>query len=112
LRADDGGVAGADGLGLTERVDRGARVVVGAVVAQRRDVLDRAVAERRLDGELALFAGLLEGVLRRRHGDGLHLAAALGPAGALHDPLADQLVRPGILAEPGQPAVFDLPGRL
>ena len=52
-----GGVAGSQPLDLADGVDLGHGVVVGAEVAERRDVLLGAVGEGRLDDELAGLAG-------------------------------------------------------
>ena len=107
---DDGRVAGPQRLELAQRVDLGDGVVVGAEVAERRDVLLRAVGEGGLDPELAGLAGLGEGIFRRVDGDGSDVAAALVPGGALRDPLAEQLILPGIFGRSALAAVRR-PGR-
>ena len=50
---DDGRVAGPQRLELAQRIDLDDGVVVGAEVAERRNVLLRAVGEDRLDAKLA-----------------------------------------------------------
>src|SRR5439155_14451232 len=87
-------------------------VVVGAVIAESRDVGVRAVAEGRGHLQRYGLVRLLEGVFRRRDGDLFDVTAALGPARAIEYPLSEDTVLPGILGEANGPAVLHLPGRL
>ena len=103
---------GCERLDLPQRVDLDRGVVVAAEVAERRDVFLRAVAEGRLDAELAGQAGLGERIFGRVDPEGGDVAAALVPRGAVGDPLAEEVVCPGTFAETLLAAVLDLAGGL
>src|SRR5262249_13389967 len=109
---DESGIAGPFRLHRTTVRNGGDRLVIGAEVAKQRDVFLRVVGEGGDDAELALLAGLLEGVLRRIDADLADLAAALVARHAVGDPAAEQVILPRALAEAAESAVFDLAGGL
>ena len=68
-----------------------------------------AVGEVRHDRQLAGLARLGEGLLGRVDADGLDLAAALVPGGALGDPFAEHAVLPGIAGKARPPPCLTWP---
>src|SRR5262249_40758503 len=85
---------------------------VDPVVAEWRDVLFAAVGKPSPDLQLAGLVGLAECIFGRVEDDRCNLAAPLLPGGAADDPIAEDLVLPGALAEPNPTVVLDLAGGL